>query len=188
MEVTKPLRILSTEGATATVIDAGNGPSVFVVVRIFSSNVTFGEPGAGFLLTGAGTGLYTDIVTGVRIAGNTAAGVQGTGFLVVSGGYVDVNNNVAHDLPSVGFSIASEQESHRVYLHHNQSYNNGQGIDASTAGRHEVAYNDVTNNRGNGIVVSFVAHADSSQHRRRQRHRHFFRVVESGPAAERGSR
>src|SRR5215510_6400286 len=74
VEIIKPLRVVSTEGAAATVIDGGNGASLFMVVRIFSSNVTFGEPGAGFLLTGAESGLYTDFVTGVRIGGNSVTG------------------------------------------------------------------------------------------------------------------
>jgi hypothetical protein len=69
---------------------------------------------------------------------------------------VDVNNNVAHDLPGVGFGISSLLESQRVYLHHNQAYNNGQGILSGTYGRHEVAYNDVTNNVGVGISVDFT--------------------------------
>jgi hypothetical protein len=156
VEITKPLRVVSTDGASATVIDGGNGASLFNVVRIFSSNVTFGEPGAGFLLTGAESGLYTDQVTGERIAGNTVTGTRANGFTVQSGGFIDVNNNAAHDLPGVGFIALSLLESQRVYLHHNQAYNNGQGILSASFGRHEVAWNDVTNNRGVGISVDFT--------------------------------
>lgn len=156
VEIIKPLRIVSTDGASATVIDGGNGASLFAVVRILSNNVTFGEPGAGFFLTGAESGLYTDPVTGVRIAGNTATGVRIHGFTVTSNGFMDVNNNVAHNLPGAGFIISSLQESQRVYLHHNQAYNNNQGIQSGSRGRHEVAYNDVTNNLGTGIAVDFA--------------------------------
>jgi hypothetical protein len=154
--ITKPLRVISTDGAAATVIDGGNGASLFGVVWIYSSNVIFGEPGAGFLLTGAESGLQTQPVTGVRIAGNLVAGVRIHGFTVTTNGFMDVNNNVAHGLPGAGFIISSLQESQRVHLHHNQAYNNGQGILSATRGRHEVAYNDVTNNLGTGIAVDFA--------------------------------
>src|SRR5262245_50739598 len=117
--IIKSLRIVSTDGASATVIDGGNGPTRFAVVWSYSSNVTFGEPGAGFLLKGAQSGLQTQAVTNVRIAGNIVTGAF-EGMAVSSSGYVDVNNNVAHDLLGAGFLINSELESQRVYLHHNQ--------------------------------------------------------------------
>ena len=156
VEITKPLRIVSTAGASVTVIDGGNGASLFAVVRIFSNNVTFGEPGAGFLLDrrriraiqrpGDQRAHRRKYITGVRIHG----------FTVTTNGFMDVSNNVAHDLPGAGFIIASLHETQRVVLRHNQGYTNGHGILSAGRGRHEVAYNDVSNNLGTGISVDFA--------------------------------
>jgi hypothetical protein len=155
VRVAKPIRVVSSAGAANTVIDAGGG--LWWGVDIDSDGVTFGVAGGGFTLVGAQFyGLYCDGQTNVRIGGNTAANSPSTGFLVSSSGYVEVSDNIAHHNAGPGFIVASLLESSRVVLKNNQSYLNGAGIVSSTYGRHEIAYNEVSNNLNTGIAVEFT--------------------------------
>ena len=155
LRIMKPVRVLSSDGAVLTVIDGGGG--VFTPVDIRADGVTFGGPGAGFTLTGGQfQGLMCEGQTNVRISGNIVSGSPANGFVVTSTGYVDVSDNIAHDNVGVGFIISSYLESQRVVLRNNQSYANGSGILSATYGRHEIAYNDVSNNVNTGIQVDFT--------------------------------
>ena len=154
--VTKPLRILSTEGAEATVIDGGGGARVFGTVLIASNNVVFGDVGAGFHLTGGESGVLAEGNTNTRIVGNIASAARAHGFWVYSSGYLEISHNVAHDNFGAGFIVGGLVEANRAYVHHNKSYSNGSGIVSATYGRNEVAYNEVTNNVGTGIQVDFT--------------------------------
>lgn len=155
LRIAKPVRVVSSAGAVLTVIDAGR--DVYGPVDIRSDGVVFGAPGAGFtLVPGQFQGLSCEGQTNVRISGNIVSGSPGNGFLVVSTGYVDVSDNIAHDNFGVGFIIASALESQRVAMRNNQSYANGSGILSASYGRHEIAYNDVSNNVNTGIQVDYA--------------------------------
>ena len=89
-------------------------------------------------------------------SGNIVSGSPANGFVVTSTGYVDVSENIAHDNFGVGFIVSSYLESQRVVLRNNQSYANGSGILSASYGRHEIAYNDVSNNVNTGIQVDYA--------------------------------
>jgi len=155
VRVGKPLRVVSSAGAVLTVIDAGGG--VFWTVDVAADGVTFGVAGGGFTLVGGQfEGLNVTGQTNLRISGNIASGSPGSGFVVISTGYVEMTDNIAHGNASAGFVIGSALESSRVILRNNQSYGNNEGISSSTYGRHEIAYNEVSNNASRGISVDFT--------------------------------
>lgn len=160
VRVGKAIRVVSSAGAALTTIDAGGQ---WWTVDIDSDGVTFGVAGGGFTLVGGlYYGLYSDGQTNVRIGGNIAASSPAIGFLVSTTGYADVSDNIAHNNVGPGFIVASWLETSRVVLRNNQSYLNGAGIVSSTYGRHEIAYNEVSNNVNTGIAVelapSFIHH------------------------------
>jgi parallel beta-helix repeat protein len=102
VSVSKPLKVLSRDGAAATVIDAnGAGGDV---VRISADGVRFGEKNKGFTVTRAQNGLR-----GLRVAsnGDTVAGNVATGNttgLSIEGSGNTLTSNRATD-NSDGFSI-----------------------------------------------------------------------------------
>lgn len=155
LRIGKPVRVVSSAGAVLTVIDAGGG--VFWTVDIASDGVTFGVAGGGFTMVGGQfQGLNCTGQTNLRIGGNIATGSPGSGFVVYSTGYVEMTDNIAHGNASVGFIIGSGLETSRVILRNNQSYGNSEGILSATYGRHEIAYNEVSNNANRGISVDFT--------------------------------
>jgi hypothetical protein len=160
LRIDKAVRVVSSAGAALTVIDGGGGASLYSTVKIDGSNVIFGEVEGGFTLTGAESGLLTDGYTGVHIVGNIATGARANGFWVNAGGAVsgviDVSYNIAHDNGQAGFIAGSLLESSRVILRYNKSYSNSTGILSATFGRHEIAYNEVSNNANTGISVDFT--------------------------------
>jgi hypothetical protein len=88
--VNKPLRILSTSGASATVIrgmatDVQGPPTRVVLIQ--ASDVVFGLPGHGFTLTGPSEeGLSVgDILSNVRVAGNVALNIASECTIVRGG-------------------------------------------------------------------------------------------------------
>jgi hypothetical protein len=69
--VFKPLKIFSSDGATATGLNAG--PADIDVVKISGSDIRFGKPNSGFTITLSGIGrgvLIESSATGVRVEGN----------------------------------------------------------------------------------------------------------------------
>ncbi|QSQ22757.1 right-handed parallel beta-helix repeat-containing protein [Pyxidicoccus parkwayensis] len=85
--IDKRLKLESTDGAKATVLDAAG--AVLDVVNITANGVVFGGDGKGFTLTGAGMvtdddGLGLDILAArdVRVIDNIAQGNQDTGFRI----------------------------------------------------------------------------------------------------------
>jgi len=84
--ILKPIQLVSTYGAEATVIDGGNAP--YNVVEIVARSVSFGDVGKGFSLIHAGEGgdgLYL-LAGPARIKGNIATANAGCGFDLVPGG------------------------------------------------------------------------------------------------------
>jgi len=160
LRIDKAVRVVSSAGAALTLIDGGGGSALFSVVKIDGNNVTFGEVEGGFTLTGAESGLLTDGYTGVRIVGNIATGMRAQGFWVNAGGAVsgvnEVSYNIAHGNGGSGILAGSLLESSRVIVRHNKSYSNFVGIFSASYGRHEIAYNEVSNNSASGISVDFA--------------------------------
>ena len=161
VRIGKPIRVVSSAGAALTVIDAGG--SQWWTVDVDADGVTFGVVGGGFTLVGNQFyGLSCDGNTNVRIAGNIASGSPAHGFLVTSTGFIELSDNIAHHNVGAGFIVSSMTEANRLVMRNNQSYSNGIGIVSASYGRHEIAYNEVSNNKGVGISVdhapSFIHH------------------------------
>ena len=109
VKVDKRVTILSTHGATATVVDARifafpEGSPV-VAVRITTNGAVFGQPGHGFTLTGArqNDGLAIGAATDVTVAGNISSGNAG-GFSIFGTGNV-IKHNIAVGINGPGFDI-----------------------------------------------------------------------------------
>ncbi len=89
IRINKSVTLISTQGAKATMIDARTVTGDINNVQIEADNVTFGEAGQGFTVTGTDTsgGVYLGIEvlagTGISVAGNQ---VVGLGALVDSEG------------------------------------------------------------------------------------------------------
>jgi hypothetical protein len=100
VHIEKPVHLLSTHGAAVTLIDARTvstrlghpGPAV---VRIDASNVEFGRPGLGFLVSGSTGfgGLWVAASNNVKVAGNIAM-ANAVGFRI-EGGFALVEHNLA---------------------------------------------------------------------------------------------
>lgn len=154
LRIAKPVKVLSTHGAVATVIDAGG--AAWAAVEIASSNVTFGDLDEGFTLIGGLLyGLSTDGFTNIRISGNIARGAPDSGLFVISAGVIEVSDNVVHDNPNVGIMAVSRIEAGHVFVRRNKAYSNGAaGISVAFLGSHEVSFNESSNN-GVGISVDY---------------------------------
>jgi Periplasmic copper-binding protein (NosD) len=85
INISKPLRILSRDGASVTVIDSAGAPPM--VVSITSGSVIFGAPGRGFTIRGS--------------TGNNGLGVSTSGEVTVAG-------NIARDNEFDGFFSSSD--------------------------------------------------------------------------------
>ncbi len=86
--VAKPLLILASAGASATVLDAGGAPRHAICLA--ADGVVFGKAKKGFTVTGAGNAfagvfvgasIFDTTTRGVKVGGNRALG-NGFGFLV----------------------------------------------------------------------------------------------------------
>ena len=104
--VDKRVRVLSTDGAAATIVDGGNPVSDFpYVVFISASGVTFGERNRGFTikegqLIGLGANAFD-----VRVVGNVALNNPNVGFSSVKSIYASDNLAVGSDF---GFSFEGD--------------------------------------------------------------------------------
>ena len=169
--ITKPIQVLSWDGAPATIIDAGG--SSYNVVQIIASNVTFGDVGRGFTVTGAvapdnfgpaGNGLLLE-GSSSKIIGNVARSNGGSGFHIDPGGdppavvspqwhttlgRVRVAQNTAVDNLRVGFIVAGFNP---VTMDGNISTGNDQGVSVGGYAPHIITHTMVTSN-GSGINVS----------------------------------
>jgi hypothetical protein len=168
--ITKPIRVLSMDGAAATIIDAGG--SSYHVVQITANNVLFGDVNRGFTLTGAvrpdnfqpgGNGLLLH-GNSVRIIGNTARGNAGEGFNLLPGGEPPVRtkppqftsagrilvaHNIATDNLGIGFIVGGVNP---ITLDNNTSTGNGKGVVVFGGAPDVITHNMVSGN-GAGIDV-----------------------------------
>lgn len=155
LRVDKSVRIVSRDGAAATVLHAGWLP--MQIVRIYSSYTTFGEPGHGFTLTGstasAISGLSTGPETGFNIiAGNIVSNNSGNGVRIF-GGQQTVAANVFTTNGAAGFQSGGGQEASGLQLLNNVAVGNTTGFDVSTPYA-TVRGNRASDNRGSGFLVT----------------------------------
>ena len=165
----KPLTLVSTYGAEATIIDAGNAP--FNAVQIVGKNVTFGDVGRGFTLMHSGTdgngngGDGLALLAGpARIKGNVATANHGCGFNLVPGGesfYGHPSNTLGGDVTAsndssiangCGFRLVSY--SANVQLSNSTAVaNTGIGMSVEGTGAHVVTTSRISGN-GFGMTVT----------------------------------
>jgi parallel beta-helix repeat protein len=143
--VNKPLTIISSAGAEATLIDVVGTSSV--AVQIAADGVTFGARGAGFTITGAqDNGLEAIFVNDVTIAGNIASKNRSYGFAVLSSGVVEVRANSAFGNGS-GFVAFQSPPGAYVRLVNNISIGNTYGMTSrGPASPHQIIGNELTGN------------------------------------------
>jgi hypothetical protein len=109
VKVDKRVTILSTHGATSTVVDARffglEEGSPIVAVRITANGVVFGRSAHGFTLTGSqrNDGLAIGAATGVIVTGNISSRNAG-GFAIGGTGNV-IKHNIAVGIDGHGFEI-----------------------------------------------------------------------------------
>jgi hypothetical protein len=146
VHIDKPLTIISSEGAEATIIDAVGG--AFAVVEIAVDGVRFGDKNAGFTLKGAGQyGLFAQERTGVFVTGNISQNAPSGGFFLFSSGVIEARQNTAIGSTS-GFgmlAIAGSSSSY-VVVAGNYASGNSAGIGVSGIGAHRVIGNQVSGN------------------------------------------
>lgn len=106
--VNKRVRVLSSDGAAATIVDGGNPVSDFPFVAFISaSGVTFGERNSGFTIKeGQAIGLGADAFD-VRVVGNVALNNPQVGFDSTKSVYASDNIAVGSDR---GFSLEGDAE------------------------------------------------------------------------------
>ena len=182
VNVSKPLTILSRDGADATVLDASQ---VVTVVKITSSNVVFGAPRRGFTLwRGLSGGVIVSAPADVKVAGNIAKfngtacpcppGTLGAGFSVTGGtghaltGNLSANNNgqgfqvdgsghalkenLVVDVSQAGFFIIGSGHT----VHRNSSNNVGGAAFAFDGTGHEITDNVAA--ASGGVQISGTGH------------------------------
>ena len=167
--VDKRVRVLSTDGAAATIIDGGNSGSDFpFVVFISASGVTFGEKNRGFTITnGHMYGLKTKALN-VRVLGNIALNNPEYGFQIegssasvleniASGsffgfdleGNVVLRNNIAIGNRGVGFRLAGP----RASLLATGNTASGNVIGFQVSGANMVLRDNIASGNTNGFFI-----------------------------------
>src|SRR5688572_9561557 len=142
--IDKPLTILSTQGADATIIDMGGITES--AVRISADNVRFGDRNKGFTLTGGQNFGLAAQGTNVFVIGNTATGQTFAGILLVSAGIMEARANTALDNPGTGFLAVSYNRGDPVLVAGNTARFNQIGIATSTISAHRITGNKVIDN------------------------------------------
>ena len=143
--VNKPLTIISSAGAEATLIDVVG--TSHAAVQIAADGVTFGARGAGFTITGAQTnGLEAQFVDHLTISGNIASNNPGYGFAVISSGVIEVRANSAFGNTS-GFVAFQSPPGAYVRMVNNISIGNTYGMTTrGPASPHQIIGNELTGN------------------------------------------
>lgn len=114
IKVDKSVKVLSRDGADATVLDA---TQVVAVVKILASGAVFGAPKHGFTAwRGLAGGIVVDAAIGVRVSGNVAKfngtacpcppGTLASGIVVTRGRKHVVSGNLSTNNNGSGFELA----------------------------------------------------------------------------------
>lgn len=143
--VNKPLTIVSSAGAEATLIDVVG--TSYAAVQLAVDGVTFGARNSGFTITGGQyDGLEAYGVGNVTIAGNIASKLPQFGFAVIPNGIVELRGNTAFG-NGVGFMAYGGSPGAYALVAGNTSIGNTYGITTrglSTA--HQIIGNELTGN------------------------------------------
>ncbi len=152
VDVTKRLTITSSDGAGATILDAGGAD--LAVVEVSADGVVFGKKKKGFTLTGSGddNGLVTDEGTsGIAVAGNRALNNSEDGFQL-NGDDHEVTDNEASNNGDVGVEVNGD----RFLVKNNSSTGNDYGFyleDESGTQAGTVFTGNVATENDDGIFV-----------------------------------
>ncbi len=105
IEINKLLTLESTDGAEATVLNAGGASAT--LVRIAVSGVVFGGKKKGFTLTKSGSGGLVTLsnVNGIRVIGNIVSDINFSAFAINGNNHVISNNSASGSKLSNGFYI-----------------------------------------------------------------------------------
>jgi hypothetical protein len=151
VKVDKRVKIVSTHGATSTVVDAHflglEEGSPLTAVRITANGVVFGRPSHGFTLTGSkrNAGLAIGAAKGVIVAGNISSR-NASGFSIFGTRNV-IKHNVAVGISGSGFDINGT--AHTVWK--NTAVGTGDGFAVHGSG-HMLTYN-VSNGNVSGYSL-----------------------------------
>ncbi len=160
--VSKGVKILSSHGAAATLLDA-NGAAV-ETVSIEADKAVFGQPKKGFTITGSGGfygGLFINTANGVRVAGNVARdnGPYASGFYVTSGTGHVLTGNAAWGNAGAGFAVGGSGN----VVTGNSAWSNGGGCGGCagfilSGADHVVTGNSAASNTESGFKVLDTGH------------------------------
>lgn len=161
VKVDKPLTILSRDGATVTIIDAGGNTAD--VVTILADGVTFGKLKKGFtLLDAGGNGLTISNGVGrVSVVGNRSMGNTQDGFLSADGTSSNLfSGNIAVNDGQDGFGLLGDNHT----LKGNAATANG-GSGFNVSGTNVVLTGNVaSDNSLDGVEVSASTHSVTITH------------------------
>lgn len=147
--INKRIKLLSTEGAGATVIRGIS--SVPFVVYMDVSGAQFGERNQGFTVYGANSfGVSNNNMSGGKVAGNIAQGMAVGFYIISTGAEVEVSHNTAIHNYAIGIVGATSGETTgATFIHHNTvvGEDNSTGIAAEGVGAHRVVANTISNNQ-----------------------------------------
>jgi hypothetical protein len=146
--VNKPVRVISTAGAGATVIQGVSSRPIVAYLEV--TGIQFGERGAGFTLTGAASfGISNNNMSYGKISGNIAHGQAAGIFVVSTGGQVEISHNTVFNNAAIGiFGGTAGGTTGSTFIHHNTVTGVGSstGIVISEIGAHRVVANSVSRN------------------------------------------
>ena len=147
--INKRIKVLSTDGAGATVIRGVS--SIPLVVYMDASGAQFGERNQGFTVYGANSfGVSNNAMSGGKIAGNIAQGMAVGFFIVSTGAEVEISHNTAiHNYGTGIVGGSSSDTAGATFIHHNTviGEENSTGIMAVGTGAHRIVANTISNNQ-----------------------------------------
>lgn len=153
--VSKSLTIVSTTGAEATYIDAGETRQA--AVELAANGIRFGDRGRGFSLRGGQAyGLYAGSRANLVIAGNHSSGHPFAGFQVSASGPIELRGNTAIGNSS-GFTVAGFLPAEAVNVIANHAIGNQYGIQTGGIAPHRITSNVVSGNSEWGILINWGA-------------------------------
>jgi hypothetical protein len=165
--INKRLRVLSTDGAAATIIDVSGARQAVVLIN--AAGAQFGDKGAGFTVTGGWLqGITNGDGTNLLIAGNIVRAIpdatdliSATGMYINTTSVVEIRDNLVIDNPGVGIVIVPQNASSYASVHDNvvtgsHAAEGSVGIVGSGSNPHLIYRNTVVDNT-TGILVNYGA-------------------------------
>jgi parallel beta-helix repeat protein len=150
--IRRPMTVISSHGATVTVIDSSGMAEPLIAVLIDADNVRLGRREEGFLLKAPAdyTGAYILSSINVTVAGNIATG-GANGFFVDGG-----SNNVVQRNVAIGNTVGFEVRGSNQIIRLNHATENEVGF-ALYASNSRFSQNIASSNGDTGIVITETA-------------------------------